>query len=1273
VNENQPEHSETQAAPAAPRRGALRRIGRALLFVLLASIVVGESVWLLRWPLFDWLARERVEGLLGEALQGTAKLGAIDGNVFTGLRVRGIEIEGRGLVQRVRNGNLRVRLAPLALLRGDFAGIVDLQVRVGSLQLDLTTLGQEQQHEAALATSGAPPDLGAFAAMLPSGAEIVIDELKVRGLAEHRDGAARITLAAASPRAPTRRLHALLPGIDATVALARDGELQCELAARDVATLPRLFAAVDHLQGGEATASVTLQLAPIFVAAAHVRIDGMRANGRRVERCELAARVQSDGLTSLDCDIEGPGLSLRASGGSMQFASLPTSLRGDVALAVRDLSPWAEFLPAAVRELLPIVGSLKATAGDGRITIADGALRTAGAVLRLRAGSLRIDGAPSLDAPIRAEIELLDAAQLPLPTTLPLRPTGGRATLELSQRNSTYAASVEVDLQVRDAADRDGTLRGRATATRASDGTIAFAPQLELRGQVLRGGAQRLDLRARGELTATQLRIAEATLDLDGGANLTVRGIAPLVAADTTALLTRLELDASWQALPLALFTAFAPLPPGGSAPVLGEVAGSLSGKAGAFGLQLRATADSAPFLRPQERATLALDAAIDDQGATLSQASLQTPFVRLVGTGAVPGVTMSSLLTGALDWPKLSPSLDLDVDCDEAYRARLEALAGAAFTTSLRLRGRSLQVAELRAFARGHEASATGVVRALDSGFAIDDLVLRDQHGSSIALAGTLGALDPGDWRLLLRAASLRATFDNCALEPWLSATGVTAAQARLNGAMMWQPAAPVGLTLDLRCACTGIVSGERTVDAELALAAEADAAGTHLRQLTMTSNGASAHGSGTLQRTLLQLLDDPASALDVPIEFAFVLPATDLARLPEQLLGMAQLTGKVALDVALGGTLRQPEPRSLLQIQNGSLLTGDGQRLDDVQARIVVTPAAARIETLTASRGRGPLSVQGNLTAPGPLWERWREAEVDLTVAGTDVLLHRRAGVKVRSDLDLHVHGPLREMTVDGLVTLEDSVMLQRIPLLDFQRTSGRAAVEGIAIPGLDLGSDVSARLDVGIATKEPFVIRNNILDARLDIAMAVRGTLARPVLEGTISGPEARILLPGIRLRASTLLIEFRRDAPRFPIITVNANGRRHGFDVNVVVRGRYDRPEILLSSSPPLPPEELIVLITTGARPDSLRGSAGVGTVLGAYLAQELADWIFGSESTEAKESFVDRFTIETGTELSRGGTQSIVVEFRVFDDIYLKGERDVYEDLNMGVVYRLKFR
>ena len=77
--------------------------------------------------------------------------------------------------------------------------------------------------------------------------------------------------------------------------------------------------------------------------------------------------------------------------------------------------------------------------------------------------------------------------------------------------------------------------------------------------------------------------------------------------------------------------------------------------------------------------------------------------------------------------------------------------------------------------------------------------------------------------------------------------------------------------------------------------------------------------------------------------------------------------------------------------------------------------------------------------------------------------------------------------------------------------------------------------------------------------------------------------------------------------------------------------------------------------------------------GVTSPEELADYIFGSESTEAKEGFIDRFSFETGTEISAKGTESIVVEFRVFDRVYLQGERDVYEDINFGVVYRIRFR
>src|SRR4029079_10092574 len=91
----------------------------------------------------------------------------------------------------------------------------------------------------------------------------------------------------------------------------------------------------------------------------------------------------------------------------------------------------------------------------------------------------------------------------------------------------------------------------------------------------------------------------------------------------------------------------------------------------------------------------------------------------------------------------------------------------------------------------------------------------------------------------------------------------------------------------------------------------------------------------------------------------------------------------------------------------------------------------------------------------------------------------------------------------------------------------------------------------------------------------------------------------------------------EAPAFPAVNIVASGRRHGYDIQVVVRGRYDEPEVLFSSNPPLPADQLAVLVVTGATPETLRqqGVRGVGTMLGSYLARELGDYLFGTESTE----------------------------------------------------------
>jgi hypothetical protein len=101
----------------------------------------------------------------------------------------------------------------------------------------------------------------------------------------------------------------------------------------------------------------------------------------------------------------------------------------------------------------------------------------------------------------------------------------------------------------------------------------------------------------------------------------------------------------------------------------------------------------------------------------------------------------------------------------------------------------------------------------------------------------------------------------------------------------------------------------------------------------------------------------------------------------------------------------------------------------------------------------------------------------------------------------------------------------------------------------------------------------------------------------------------------------------------------------------------------------------VLITTGSLPERLReqGTAGQAAMVGTYLANELAAWYLGGESTAQHESFLDRFSFETGREISDKGLETVLVEFKLNERFALQGERDVYEDVNGGICIRWRFK
>lgn len=434
-------------------------------------------------------------------------------------------------------------------------------------------------------------------------------------------------------------------------------------------------------------------------------------------------------------------------------------------------------------------------------------------------------------------------------------------------------------------------------------------------------------------------------------------------------------------------------------------------------------------------------------------------------------------------------------------------------------------------------------------------------------------------------------------------------------------------------------------------------------------------------LRRSLAELLagTDPAGAT---VEGLLQLREFDLTSLPHQRFGLEQLAGKVDGQIKLAGELDPAQPLALLRdaelrLREGMLKFGVMPRLEDVRILLSADSRTITIQEFAASAGARPVSLDGSITAArGTLLSDPASATADLRIAIDDALLWRSRGVKLRAGVDATLRGTLEQMTLAGTATLASGKVVKRILLLpDLQGRGGESVAEGFELPSLPPEIGNRLVLDLKLHTDQPFVVRTSVLDTELRADLRLTGTAARPRLIGSVYGEEGVLRFPGGRLGLDELLVTFRADAPNNPDLQIAASGRRAGYTIDLRIAGSMREPEISVSSSPPLPTEDLLVLLSTGMVPARLREQSPRQHALlaSSILAQQLLEDLFGSESTERGESFFDQITFEAGREISRNGVESLLVEVRLDDHFALEGERDVYEEWNAGVVLRFRFK
>ena len=412
---------------------------------------------------------------------------------------------------------------------------------------------------------------------------------------------------------------------------------------------------------------------------------------------------------------------------------------------------------------------------------------------------------------------------------------------------------------------------------------------------------------------------------------------------------------------------------------------------------------------------------------------------------------------------------------------------------------------------------------------------------------------------------ASLRGVTPDLAkpFVPSLDADGRLAADARLTGTTA-APQGSVRLTADGVRLRTG--PGRSVPPASLVATAQLQGHAARLdarlaagRQLSLTLAGTAPLGQGPL---------------DLHAQGSLDLGITD----PILTAGGRRVRGTLALDASVTGSTAQPRIGGTARLSGGEIQDyAQGAHITDITALIAASGDTVRIQSFTGHAGPGTIGIAGSVgvLAPG--------LPVDLRITAQNARPLASDLLTATIDAALTLHGnATSRLDAGGSVTIEraDITVPNALPpsvaTLNVIRP-GQKPPPAASGPGLVIGLDVTA------ATKGPIFVRGHGLDAQLVGRLHVGGTSAAPQVSGGFDMTRGSFSLAGTSLTFTRGRVGFDGTGVTNkidPTLDFEADSTAGSTTATLKVTGYADAPKIALSSSPPLPQDEVLAQILFG---------------------------------------------------------------------------------------------
>lgn len=407
-------------------------------------------------------------------------------------------------------------------------------------------------------------------------------------------------------------------------------------------------------------------------------------------------------------------------------------------------------------------------------------------------------------------------------------------------------------------------------------------------------------------------------------------------------------------------------------------------------------------------------------------------------------------------------------------------------------------------------------------------------------------------------------------------------------------------------------------------------------------------------LQRNGSQFAVTGFAELVEPQRLAIDLSGSIEAALIQLLMRDTRAEGHIGLAVAVRGTLDRPSVTGTAELQDAQVrFSGFPQLIDQIYGTLVFKGESIDIVGLRATLGGGEVKAGGSIALDGI-----KPRSLRVALEGTDVVLRYFEGVTLEGNFNLQVSGDIERAVVQGDVNVTRALYSRDF---DLQQSilnvllSRRGIVPVIAAPWQE-------RVDLRIRLSAPddaLAVRNNIADVTGSGQLEVAGTLANPVILGTIDLSEGgTVTFQNIDYRVARGTISFQNPFRIDPYFDVTLEGRVSGtvseiesgpIDLTVNITGTLDRITPTITSDPPASDITLFSLLGFGGLTRRDGPSDASAILVGQSLLLRGLTSALGSRILP----FADAFTFDPGLiDTGSGADPKVTFEKRVSDDLRL---------------------